>query len=655
MEEAESLSRNEKTQLAKQAFQKACEQFSNAGESIKQKMDEITSADEKEMTQELLRASELRRKYCQARILLEEAKLLDRQGKYLQSSKNYGEAAQKITAIVDKIDIETERKELEYIAILCQAWETMAVAEETTSSESYMQAAALFEKAKDFCFTKQASLWALGNSSFCKGLAAGTRYQGSMDLKENAMAKRHMKIAASSYLQAGFKNASEYAKATQRLFDAYVFMNQAESEVDPDKKAKQYQMAENLLQISAGSFMKAKQPEKTAQVQQILNTVKEEKALAVSLNDVMHAPTITSSTLAFTAPASTNEASVGLESFKHANVQANLIASVREVKVGQSFCLSVEFVNAGKEPALLTRVEGFIPKDFVVVKKPEIYRIEETTLNMKGKQLAPLKLVEAKLVLQPSKKGEYKLKPKVHYLDEHGQNRSLELKPVDIKVEEVILGDRVSTGTEELDSLLLGGIPEESAVILAGPPCDERETIIKNFLKAGTKDEVTFYISKEATGLEDLLDNRNFFLFLCNTTPKVDVPDLPNVYKLRGTTDLTNLGIALTKAYRNTNQNRKHPKRICVRILSDVLIEYGTKTARNWMSELITDLGSKGFTLLAVINPTMHPPDQANAVLDLFDGEISLYQTEDPLECRKSIRVKKLRNQDYIKNQICLT
>ena len=66
-------------------------------------------------------------------------------------------------------------------------------------------------------------------------------------------------------------------------------------------------------------------------------------------------------------------------------------------------------------------------------------------------------------------------------------------------------------------------------------------------------------------------------------------------------------------------------------------------------------LVSKGFTVLAVMNPEMHPPDQGAAVLDLFDGEISLTQTEDPLECKKSIRIKKLRNQDYTKNPICLT
>jgi len=44
-----------------------------------------------------------------------------------------------------------------------------------------------------------------------------------------------------------------------------------------------------------------------------------------------------------------------------------------------------------------------------------------------------------------------------------------------------------------------------------------------------------------------------------------------------------------------------------------------------------------------------------SAILGLFDGEISLTQTKDPLEYKKSIRVKKLRNQDYIKNPIGLT
>jgi len=229
-------------------------------------------------------------------------------------------------------------------------------------------------------------------------------------------------------------------------------------------------------------------------------------------------------------------------------------------------------------------------------------------------------------------------------------NRRLELKPDELLGK--VLPNRIPTGCKELDDLLLGGIPKNYAVVLTGPPCDEREMIIRNFLKASTKEEVTFYITSEITGLEDLLENPNFFLFLCNPKPKTQVPDLQNVYKIGSKTDLTNLSISLAKTYRKIEATEK--KRVCIEIVSDVLLKHKAEATRRWISELITEMASKCFTILAVMDPEMHPSDQSKAVLNLFDGEISIIQSDDPLDCKKSILVKKLRNQDYIKNPICL-
>ncbi|MEJ2242760.1 MAG: hypothetical protein P8Y18_11570 [Candidatus Bathyarchaeota archaeon] len=633
MEHAEELSRKENPEEAKKYFKEAFDYFKKTENNIKIKINENKTLEEKDLMTTILKASNLRGKYCEARILMEEAKILDRDGKHLDSSINYRKASQILFETGNNLEVETEQNELRYIAILCQAWEKMENAEETSSLESYLKAAELFEKANDQCNTKKASFWVLGNSYFCKGLAAQKQFQNTLDRSYHSKANKYIKQAANFYNQAAYKKASEYAKATQRLFDAYLYMNSAEDEIDPEKKTKYYQLAEQLLQIAANAFSKALHLDKTTQVKNILSTVRKEKALASSLNEVMKAPSIASTTQSFNAISSTSESSIGLENFEHANVQANLISQFKEVKVGESFCFSIEFVNAGREPALLMRVEDFIPSDFVVVKKPEIYRIEDSTLNMKGKQLASLKLVEVKLILQPSKKGNFRLKPKVCYLDELGQNKSLQLKTLEIKVEEVIMEDRVSSGTEELDSLLFGGI---------------------NFLNAGIKkDETVFYISTGAEDFENLLKNPNFFLFLCNSKPKTEVPDLPNVYKLRTKTDLTNLSISLSKAFRHIDSTKK--KRICVEILSDVLVDYGTKATRKWISQLITDLGEKGFTMLGVVDPSIHPADQANAVINLFDGEISITKTKDPLECKTSICIEKLRNQDFIKNPICLT
>jgi len=658
LEDAELLSRQEKPKEAIHAFEQAQTKFSNAEEAIKQKIEEIELAEEKQAAEKLIKTSNLRLRYCQARISIEEAKILDRKGEYASSAKHYGLAADKLKQLLSDTELPQTQQELSLMLKLCEAWEQMELAEEKADPERYFEAAQLFEHAKTYSLTKKTALLVLGNSSFCKGLAAGMKYRSSLDLEEHNLAKRHLKNAATSYLQAGFRSASEYAKATQRLFDAYVFMNRAEGEVDPEGRAKQYQMAERLLQISAGSFMKAKQPEKTSQVRQMLETVREERALAVSLDEVLHAPAVASTTISFATPTPAGEVSVGLERFEHANVQANLICSSHQIRVGESFSSEVEFINAGKEPALLTRVEGFIPEGFKVVEKPEIYRVENGCLNLKGKQLPPLKLVEAKIVLQPSKKGIYTLTPKVCYLDELGNIRSLKLKSVTLKVEEVLLPNRLSTGTKELDALLLGGIPQNYAIALTAPPSDERALLIQRFLETGIKNQqVAFHITTEATGLNNLLEEvqPNLHLFLCNPNPKTKTPEHPNIHKLQSKTDLNNLNIALAKAYRNTDQTTKKPKRICIEIVSDVLLRYNAETTRRWLSGIIGDMTSKGFTLMAIINPLMHPLDQLHAILDLFDGEIKLYETEDPYECKKSLRVKKLRNQDYIKNPICLT
>jgi KaiC/GvpD/RAD55 family RecA-like ATPase len=256
------------------------------------------------------------------------------------------------------------------------------------------------------------------------------------------------------------------------------------------------------------------------------------------------------------------------------------------------------------------------------------------------------------------KAGVFILIPQVIYVDKLGNTKTSKLQSITVTANPPIPKEKtvgkISLGTSEIDQLLLGGIPEHYAVVLTGSPSDEREIIIKNFLEEGTKeDQITFFVSTEAIGLKNLLDDPNFYLFLCNPKPKSKVPDLPNVYKLRSKTDLTNLSISLAKAFRKIEASKN--KRVCIEIVSDVLLEYGAKATRKWISELTTDLSSKGFTIFAVIDLSIHTSEQANAVINLFDGEIELAQTGDPLECKKSIRVKKLRNKDFNKNPICLT
>jgi uncharacterized repeat protein (TIGR01451 family) len=128
---------------------------------------------------------------------------------------------------------------------------------------------------------------------------------------------------------------------------------------------------------------------------------------------------------------------VGLEKFDNANIQANLIARRKHVKVGENLELEIELVNAGKGPAQLIKITELIPKGFELAESPEFYRVEDSYLNMKGKRIDPLKTEDVKLTLRPRVQGEFSLKPTVLYLDENGKYRSHEPEPISITVKEL--------------------------------------------------------------------------------------------------------------------------------------------------------------------------------------------------------------------------
>jgi hypothetical protein len=131
--------------------------------------------------------------------------------------------------------------------------------------------------------------------------------------------------------------------------------------------------------------------------------------------------------------------------------------------------------------------------------------------------------------------------------------------------------------------------------------------------------------------------------------------DLPNVFKLRGIESLTDIDIALTKCYRTLEGKRKGPKRACIEIISDVLLEHHIVITRKWLSALLPDLRSKDFTTLAVINPQMHPPEEVQAILELFEGEIRVSEKETISGTAKVLKVRKLYNQKYLENELTLT
>jgi len=249
-----------------------------------------------------------------------------------------------------------------------------------------------------------------------------------------------------------------------------------------------------------------------------------------------------------------------------------------------------------------------------------------------------------------------KIKSRIISLETRQQVIS-EPEPVAVEVSEVVPPDRIPTGCGDLDNLLFGGVPRNYAVIMTSPSCDERDLLIKSFLETGAKNgQVTFHVISKSSGVKDLAEEfqSNFYLFICNPQADKIIKSLPNVFKLKGVENLTDITIALSSAFRRLDNALKGPRRACVEIVSDVLLQHHAVQTRRWLNALIPELKSKGFTTLAIMDPEMHPPQEVRAVLDLFEGEINIYEKQTRKGLEKFLKIKKMLNQKYLENELHL-
>jgi KaiC/GvpD/RAD55 family RecA-like ATPase len=657
LEQAEALSRSEQSDKAMSSFKKASETFSEAHRILQLRLEEADSPDEELLVNSLIKASADRRKYCRGRISLEEARILDMRGEPMISSKKYGEATQTFTELLEAAP-ETERKELIPIVILSQAWEKMMLAEARTSSRIYRKAAELFQQAKEHALNRQTSLLALANANFCKALENGTRFQATRKSSFHLTATHHLENAADYYQRAGFKTASEHAKATQRLFDAYVFMDKGKEESSPEKRAKYYLMAEKVLQASATSFAKAKHPDRSKQVETILGKAQEERELATSLSELLHAPPVTSSASTFVTPKSHELKAVGLEKFESANIQVSLTVDKQQIRVDEDFALRLGVSNVGKKPVLLTKLEQAFPPRFDLISKPDYCACEGTSITIKQRQLNPLDTLEMEFALRNSEGGVYETAPRLFHIDESGRRGITKVKALELSISEVVLPGRVPTGNRHLDNLLLGGIPENYSILLASSSCDERDALVRGFLELGAQEgQATFFLTIRPTGLEDLAQRfpEHFFTFLCN--PKADVmfKRVKNIFKLSGVDNLTDISISMTSAFRKLRKSLMPPRRAVIDILSDVLLQHHVVQTRRWLNTILPELKSQGFTTLAVLNPQIHDPAEVEAILGTFEGEVSIYEKETTRGLERFMKVNRILNKRYLKSTLPIT
>ncbi len=217
-------------------------------------------------------------------------------------------------------------------------------------------------------------------------------------------------------------------------------------------------------------------------------------------------------------------------------------------------------------------------------------------------------------------------------------------------------GERVATGYTVLDRLLYDGIPNGFAVAVTSSPCKQRDSLIRNYLETGTVNgEITLYVTTNPKSASDLATRfPNFYLIACYPQPDATAQNASNISTFRGVEDLTGISINLTRTIRNLPESAKMSKRICIDILSDVLLQHGSVQTRKWLAEILTLLRSAEFTTLAFLDPEMHSSEEMHAVVVLFDGEINISEVETAEGLQRLLKIKRMNNQEYMEDEILL-
>ena len=429
LEHGENLSRLDKPQEAIKTFDEAMCTFESSMHSLRRRELELESSEEKDEASKLATIARIRKHYCMGRILMEEAKLANRKGDKISSSEKYSAAARIFEGIVSYLEGKP-RVELQFATFLCRAWKNMELADERGDPALYEEAAKLFAEASEIILRKKARLVAVGNSCFCEALALGMRFMTTSNMDFYSAAKLQMENAASCYWKAGFEKLALWVEATKKLFDAYIYTYKAEAETEPEKRVRFYLMTEKCLELSATLYEKAGYLNKKIDALENLERIKKERKLASSLSKVLTAPTFLSNITEISMPDST-EKPAGLNNFESVNIKARL-SIPKEFIPDEEFQIKLDLVNVGKKVGLLVRVERLVPPKCKVVRAPSHYILEDDSLNMKGKRLDPLSVESIRLLVQVREMTSISLSPRVIYVDEVGNFKTVIVEEVKI-------------------------------------------------------------------------------------------------------------------------------------------------------------------------------------------------------------------------------
>ena len=436
MEMAEAMSRQENQIAAIDTFGAALKNLGEAHEKLQSKVLGMSSPVEENEIKPLLPIIQTHIHYCKARVLVEEAKILDRNGEEAASGDKYQSAHEAFEKLQTSAAHDLAKAEFGTLAMFCKAWAKMKHAETQLSGELYAEAAETFRIASSAFDKGKTRVLALANASICEALRLGMVFQSTHEAGLYSEVKKQLEVAASQYEKIGLNSPAHWTRATQRLFDALICFVDAESERDARKKAEFYHLSEKNLELSARLYEEAGYHQKKREALKQMRRAREQKDLLFTPVEVL-AESPSFSQVPVTTFSTIDHQAVGLQRFETATVVGNATVESHEVAAGSRFDLELEMVNCGKTVARLLKLENLVVEGLNVDTTKGIPGFENGLIDLKGRRLDRSKNLKLTVPLKGVRKGSYQLSPRLSYVDDVGQSHSYDFDPQIITVREL--------------------------------------------------------------------------------------------------------------------------------------------------------------------------------------------------------------------------
>lgn len=214
-----------------------------------------------------------------------------------------------------------------------------------------------------------------------------------------------------------------------------------------------------------------------------------------------------------------------------------------------------------------------------------------------------------------------------------------------------MFSDSISSGIADFDIATGGGYAKRSAILLCGPPSDERNLMVDSFMRTGlARGDSCVYVTS-AQPPENVKHqfghlSKDLIIVDCYTNRIREVPTISMEGNVVTTpVEISVVAVAISRALKRENGKLK---RAVVDILPTYLVFQKIEKLYLDLMEIIDDLRKAGYTAIFSLNPYYIKDEGAVSTLEeLFDGVIHVERTADAsgITGEISIRVEKMARQ----------